>query len=131
MVGADLVDNRLNHSINLRIFTIIRRADVIHTIIADQRRHILARTLILRIVDRDRVTAKVLHQTHTRDVGHTVADIDHIAERHGAVLLLDVAIDQRAVVDRLHALIDFEDKLRLVGVVHRHTGPISDTVHIV
>ena len=50
-------------------------------------------------------------------------DVDHVLERHGALLLLDIAIDQLAVEDGLHSLVDFEDELRLVRVIHRNGGP--------
>lgn len=130
-VGVDFVDNSLNDSVHLRAVAVIRCADVIYAVVANERCHLLASSLILRIVDRDGVSAKVLHEAHTRDVGRSVTHIYHIAEWHGTFTLLDVAIDHRAVEYRLHALVDLEDKLCLVGVVDRHSGPIGDAVDIV
>ena len=83
------------------------------------------------VVNGDGVAPVVLDQTHAGDIGGSVPDVDHVLERHGALLLLDIAIDQLAVEDGLHSLVDFEDELRLVRVIHRNGGPIGDAVDIV
>ena len=73
----------------------------------------------------------VLDQAHAGDVGGAVADVDHAAERHGPLVLGDVAVDLRGVRHRFDALVDLEDELRLVGVVDRHGRPVGDAVDIV
>ena len=102
-----------------------------HAVVVDQRGHLPARALLVGVVDGDRVSSEILHQPHAGDVGGSVADVDHVFERHGALVLGNVAVDHLRVEDRFHALVDLEHELRLVGVVDRHGGPVGDAVHVV
>ena len=102
-----------------------------HAVVVDQRGHLLAGPLPVGVVDRDRMAPGVLDQPHTGDVGGPVAHVDHVFERYGTLVFGDVAVDQLRIENRLNALVDLEDELRLVGVVDRHGGPVGDAVHVV
>ena len=104
---------------------------MVYSVVTYQRIHLVALALILRIIDSNRVAAEVLHKAHTRDIGSTVAYVNHTREWHGARFLLHIAVYELCVIYRLHAFVDLEDKLRLVGVVYRYSRPICDAVHIV
>ena len=77
------------------------------------------------------MAAGVLHQPHAGNVGRSVAYVNHVFERYGALVFGDVAVHQLAVENRLDAFVYLEDELRLVGVVDRHGGPVGDAVDVV
>ncbi len=104
---------------------------MVHAVVANQRVHLLTLARLRRVVDGDGVSAEVLHEAHARDVCRSVADVYHVRERHGARFLLHVLVHEFGIVDRFHTLVYLEDKLRLVGIVHRHGRPVGDAVHIV
>ena len=77
------------------------------------------------------MTAVVLHKSHTRDVGHSVTNINHTLEWHRTLVLLHILVHLEGVIHWLYALVNLEDKLCLVGVVHRHSWPVGDAIDIV
>ena len=131
VVEVDLVDDGFDQDVHVRAFGIVGRADVAYAVVMDQRGHLLAGTLLVGVVDRDRMSAGIFHQPHAGDVGRPVAHVDHVLERHGTFVFGDVTVHHLAVEHRFDAFVDLEDELRLVGVVDRHGGPVGDAVDVV
>ena len=104
---------------------------MVHAVVADKLVEHKALTLLLGVVDSDGVATEVLDELHAGDVRSTIAEVYHAREGHGALRLLHKAVYILGVEDRLYALVNLEDELRLVGVVHRHRWPVGYAVDIV
>ena len=76
--------------------------------------------LVLRIVNRDGAAAGLFHHGEAGDIGRSVADIDHVLERDGPQFGRHVVVDVLREVE--HALVDTEEKLRLLRVADDALG---------
>ena len=126
-----LVDDGLNDYVDLRLLGVVGGTYVVYAVIANKVVEDVALSLDLWVKDRYGVSAEVLHELHTGNVGRSVAKIYHSAEGYGALALLHEAVDILGVEYRLHALVYLEDELRLVGIVHCHCGPVGYAVDII
>ena len=80
--------------------------------------------IFFRIVDRNGVPAVLFHDREARDIGGTVADINHVGERDGPDLVGHVVIDVLGHVQE--AFVDPEQVLCFLGVTDdsfRETDP--------
>ena len=131
MVELYLVDNGLNHDIDFRAFGVVGRAYMVHSVVTNKLIELRALALLLGVEHRNRVASEVLHKAHTWDIGCTVAKVYHAREWHGALVLLHESVNILGVEDRLNALVNLKDELSLIGIVYRHSRPVSDTINVV
>ena len=60
-VGSNLVDDGLDKGIHLGACGVVRLADIVHTIVTNEGIHLTTLVLVLGVIDRNGVTAVVLH----------------------------------------------------------------------
>ena len=131
LIHYNLVDNGLDYGVDFGTLAIVGGAYMVYTIVADKVVEQRALTLLLRVVNGDRVATEILDQLHTGNIRCTIAKIYHTREWYGALRLLHKAVDIFGVEYRLYALVDFEDKLCLVGVIDCYSGPVGYAIDIV
>src|SRR5699024_2122231 len=131
VVRIDFVDDGLHQFVDFAALGIVRRTDVGRTPFVYQFAHGLERALIRRVVNGYRMASLRLDKPHAGDVRRPVADEYHVLELYGPLLLFEVLIDQLRIAHRFHALVDFVDELRLVGIVHPHGGPVGGALRVV
>ena len=103
VVVSQLTQEQLHGTIQFTTFGVVGLKHPVHTFVLQQGCGIL---LFIRVIDRNGVAAGLLHQLHTRHVGQTVANIDHIAEEHPLFAIGTGIIQILIVVDVQHALVD-------------------------
>ena len=130
-VGGNLVENGLHEFLHTAALGVVGGRNHRHPVLFEQQLGLLVSLLRFGVVDTNRVASAVAHQTHAGDVGCSVANVDHVLEGHGALRVGHEGIYQVRVAHAIDALVDFVDKLRLVGVVDSHGGPIGVAIVVV
>ena len=102
----------LDKGIELAPFLIIRRADIIDAVIEQKIGNLV---LFALGVEPDRNPALLFHESHTRDIRHTVAEVNHILVIDDAVghFLVDPLVVRFVV----NAFGNTENILRFLGVI--------------
>ena len=96
---------------------VIGRRDVAHAVGVGRELVALLETdagFVLRVVDRDGASSGLLHHREAGYIGRSVADIDHVLERHRPHLGRHVIVDVLREVE--HSLVDAEEELGLLCV---------------
>ena len=86
---------------------------------------------VARVEYGDGIATEHFDDFHAGDVGGPVAEIDHMAEGDGLVILFLAFIDLGIVADVHDALGDLEQELGLAGVVDGDGGPYGHAVLII
>ena len=77
------------------------------------------------------MSSEHLHDLHARDIGLSVAEIDHVRERDALVVLGLAFVDLLVVSDTENAFVDLEEELGLGSVVNRYSRPLGLSVFII
>lgn len=129
VVSFDFVEYLDDFLMDGGAFGVIGKAGEVDTVFGDEL--LGARTVFLVAIDGDGVTSGEFHEFHARDVGLAVAEVYHAREGNGTLLLGDELVDAVVVAHLADAFVDFEDELRLGGVVHRYGRPVGYAVNVV
>ena len=82
-------------------------------------------------IDPYRTAAAHFDQFHARNVGHSVAEVDHIAERHRALVFGHILIDRAVVPQFQSLLVDAVEELSFARKVDRDRRPYRRAVLVI
>ena len=105
---------------------VIGRGKEIHAVLVRLEPIALAEALaggVIGVVDCDAVATLLAHDGEAGHIGGTIADVNHVFERHGAQVAIHVVIHIFCILE--HALVDAEEKLCLGGVGDDALGEVD------
>ena len=129
VVGAYFVEDEPHRGVDLGVFGVVGLADEVDTILFYQ--SLGYRFLLAVAIDGNGMSALFLDYAHTRNVGFSVAQIDHPFEWNRPVLFSHILVDSFIVTYLFYALVDFEKELRFCRVIHGYSGPVGNSINIV
>lgn len=129
VISRYLIDNRPHDNLQTAPRTIVGRRHKVHPMLFDQLSERLPHLLVRGIIDGYRMAVLLFDQPHTGDIRSPVTNIYHMGKRYGPLFFGDITVHRLRVVDTVDTLADFEDELGFVGVVHRHSRPLSHPVY--
>ncbi len=127
-VCRDLVQGEENRLFQCAALGVVCRQGKVH---APLPQHPVGGGPALFRIHGDGVAAVCLYQLHAGHVGEPVADVDHVPEGDGALVLRREFVEPVVLRHVQHALVHPEEELGLAGVIHRHGGPDRHVMFVI